>query len=259
MAATASSGGTHGWASDTWAGRRTVARASPRRATAHLGAAARALSSAGSVSSVMRALVEALTPDLCDACEVALVDADGTLRRVASGPGRAAAREAAPIPDIAWHPLRLALAGEVQVLDAADPAHAAAFGPQEEPLSARALGARRAIVVPMCGRSTVVGVLATAMGPSDRPWGRGDLELVTTIADLGGLAIETLRALQHHRRVVHRLQRAATVGSALSAVDGVEGIAEVLVSVARDELGASTGLVYLRDGDVLRLAAAAGY
>src|SRR5262245_32782536 len=91
--------------------------------TALLAEVAAALSSAGTLREVMAALVDSLTPALCDACEVAMPEADGVFRRVAVGPGGPfSARGSQPIPDVDEHPLRAVFAsGEPMVLDAAVP------------------------------------------------------------------------------------------------------------------------------------------
>ena len=61
--------------------------------TVLVGEASAALAAAATVRDAMRALVGCLTPAFCDGCEVVLPDDDGTLRRVAAGPGAASARE----------------------------------------------------------------------------------------------------------------------------------------------------------------------
>ncbi len=161
-----------------------------------LGEVASALSSAGSVRDVMAALVESLTPELCDGCEVAMVDDDGVLRRVAVGPGdHYAARQRQPVPDTSDNPVRAVLAtGEVVLLDADVPTDLAQLGPVDDPISARALGVRSAVIAPMTGRSAIVGVLAAAGGRARR-FTPADVDLVSSIARLAGLAVENLRAL----------------------------------------------------------------
>ena len=161
-----------------------------------LGEVASALSSAGSVGDVMAALVESLTPELCDGCEVAMVDDHGVLRRVAVGPGGLyAARQRQVVPDTPDNPLRVVLAtGEVVHLDAEVPADLARFGLADDPTSARALGVRSAVVAPMTGRSAIAGVLAAGNGRARR-FTPADVDLVSSIARLAGLAVENLRAL----------------------------------------------------------------
>jgi sigma-B regulation protein RsbU (phosphoserine phosphatase) len=224
-----------------------------------LAAVAAALSSAGSLPQVMRALVGSLAPALCDGCEVAMPDDDGVLRRVAAGPGSFSTREHAPIPDLADHPLRRAMDGELQVLHLDDPDQVSKFGPPEIPTSARALGTRSAVVAPMTGRSTVLGALAAAQGPSGRDWSPADVEFVASVARLGGLAIENLQSLEHQERTVRRLLRAGRVAAALNDADDIAEIARVVSELAGAELGSTTGLTYLFDGHALQLASSRGY
>lgn len=191
-----------------------------------LGEVASALSSAGSVRDVMAALVETLTPALCDGCEVAMMDDDGVFRRVAVGPGGAfRARQRQPIPDTPDNPMRVVLATrEPLLLDADVPADLPRFGPADDPTSARALGVRAAVIAPMTGRSAVVGVLAAGDGRYRR-FTPADVDLVSSIARLAGLAVENLRSLDRLR------VRDAELASSRARLEALVG-AEVIGIIA---------------------------
>jgi serine phosphatase RsbU (regulator of sigma subunit) len=225
---------------------------------------ASALSAAASVEAVMRALAGAFVPAVCDGFEVSLRAPDGSLRRIVMGLDEISGwmdRESVPVPELAYHPVRVALStGETQVISLDYPEHEALFGALEDPTSSRALGVTRAIVAPMAGRSTMKGAVAAGLGPSGRDWSEDDVELISSIARLAGLALENLEALDQQARTAAMLDRAAAVGFAMATLSTEAEIAAAAVSLAREELGAVTGFVYLIDADgLLRLAAYSGY
>ncbi|MGH9269849.1 MAG: SpoIIE family protein phosphatase, partial [Ilumatobacteraceae bacterium] len=112
---------------------------------------------------------------------------------------------------------------------------------------------------PLTGRTRPIGVLVVASGPSGREFDADDAAFVPIIARLAALAIENLEALDRQQMVTSRLRRVGRVAEALNAAEGIDEIGSALVDVARTELGASTGLLYLVDGDDLVLAASSGY
>ena len=225
---------------------------------------ASALSAAGSVDAVMRALAKAFVPEVCDGFEVALTTPGGPIRRIGLGVdelGAWTARESMPVPDTPSHPVRIALATRAtQVMSLDNPDEAHLLGSPEDPTSARSLGVRFALVAPMTGRAEVFGTIGAGLGPSGRTWRTGDIELISSVARLAGLALENLESLEQQRRTVAMLERAAVVGAAMAKINGESGIAEAAVSLAREELGASSGFVFLRDDhSTLRMVAQAGY
>jgi len=225
-----------------------------------LGAVALALGGTDTVSDVAHALIDTLCPALADACEVVVPGIDGLLWRVAAGPGDMSRRGEVPVPDLDDHPLRrAALHGERSLVDVDDPASARLLGPADEPTSARALGIEQALVVPMVARRRPVGALALGLGPSKRRFGPHDEDLVVRVAGLAAVAIENAQLSEQQRRVIERLRSAGTVGAALAAAEQVRVVAEVLVTLARDELGASHGTVRVIDGDELVVLAARGH
>ncbi len=228
--------------------------------TVLIGEVSAALAAAATVRDAMRALVACLTPAFCDGCEVVLPDDDGTLRRVAAGPGAVSAWERVPVPEVANHPVRQVMASNRPlVLDVDNPEHVELFGPLEDPLSARSLGLRCAVLAPVLGRTKNRGVLAVAMVDSGRTFGADDVELVETIARLAGLAVDNLDALDRQRRETAELRRAGRVAVSLNAADDLAQIGLAIVDVAKSELGAASGVLYVAAGEELHLVATSGY
>jgi len=228
------------------------------RRTTLLGSVAEALGSAASIKDALHSLVTALVPAYCDACEVVMPDADGTLRRVASGPAKLSVREGTVVPDVPDHPVRRVLdRGRPLLLDIEQQAEA--FGPPDVAGTASALGARSAVLAPLTGRAGTIGVLAVADGASGRRFDAEDAALMPIIARLVALAIENHQALDQQRLVANRLRRASRVAVALNGADNLLQIGSAIVEVAGSELGASTGLLYVVDGDDLELVASNGY
>ena len=95
---------------------------------------ATALASANDVTAVSQALIDVLCPLFADGCEVALKGQDGTIWRVASGPGDMSARVRARVPDLEDHPLRRATAGEFLVIDVEDDPQAASVRAGDRPV-----------------------------------------------------------------------------------------------------------------------------
>ena len=218
------------------------------------------MAAATTVRDAMRALVGCLSPALCDGCEVVLPDADGTLRRVAAGPGAVSARERVPVPELADHPVRQVMAtNRSLVLDVDNPEHVELFGPLEDPLSARSLGLRSAVLAPLMGRTKNRGVLAVAMVDSGRAFRNDDVELVETIARLAGLAVDNLDVLDRQRRETEGLRRAGRVAASLNAADDLAQIGLAIVDVAKSELAATSGVLYVAVGEQLHLIATSGY
>ena len=228
--------------------------------TVLVGEVGAALAAATTVRDAMRALVCCLSPALCDGCEVVLPDGDGTLRRVAAGPGAVSARERVPVPELANHPVRQVMAtNRSLVLDVDDPEHVELFGPLEDPLSARSLGLRSAVLAPLMGRTRNRGVLAVAMVDSGRTFRSDDVELVETIAHLAGLAVDNLEALDRQRRETEGLRRAGRVAASLNSADDLAQIGLAIVDVAKSELAATSGVLYIAVGEELHLVATSGY
>ena len=218
------------------------------------------MAAATTVRDAMRALVGCLSPALCDGCEVVLPDNDGTLRRVAAGPGAVSARERVPVPELADHPVRQVMAtNRSLVLDVDNPEHVELFGPLEDPLSARSLGLRSAVLAPLMGRTKNRGVLAVAMVDSGRAFRNDDVELVETIARLAGLAVDNLEVLDRQRRETEGLRRAGRVAASLNAADDLAQIGLAIVDVAKSELAATSGVMYVAVGEQLHLIATSGY
>ena len=224
-----------------------------------LARAATALVAANDVTEVAEALIRVLCPAVGDGCEIALQGRDGAIWRIASGPGEMTSRVRTRIPDIEGHPMRRAVAGEFLVIDADDDPQQRLFGPADQPNSARALGLRSAIVAPMPSGDAIIGVLALALGGSDRRFLPEDEELVRVIAQLTGRTIDNLQSAEMQRRVAARLRTAGAIGALFAEAQEADAIAEILIHRGGDELGAHSGMAYLLEDGRLRLAAHYGH
>jgi len=232
---------------------------SEQRRVETLALVATALAAASDVTVVSEAMIGVLCPDFADACEVALQGQDGTVWRVAAGPGDASDRVRARVPDLDDHPLRRAIRGEFVFIDIDNDDDQRMFGPPDDPRSARALGIRSAVIAPLTSGDSTIGALAVAMGPSGRYFSEEDFQLVRVVAQLAGLAIDNLQSADLQRRVAARLRTAGAIGTLFAQAQEADEIADLLVHRAVEELGEHSGLVYLLEGDVLRLAAAYGH
>jgi len=183
-----------------------------------LARAATALAEAGDVTDVSEALIAALCPGLADVCEVALRGQDGAVWRVASGPGKMSSRVRTPVPDIEGHPLRRAVAGEFLVINADDDPDERLLGPADQPLTARALGVRSAVIAPLMSGDTAVGAIAVAMRAPDRRFTEEDHELIRVIARLAGRTVDNLVTADLQRRVTADPQHALLHGAARDAL-----------------------------------------
>jgi len=212
-----------------------------------LARAATALAEAGDVTDVSEALIAALCPGLADVCEVALRGQDGAVWRVASGPGKMSSRVRTPVPDVEGHPLRRAVAGEFLVINADDDPDERLLGPADQPLTARALGVRSAVIAPLMSGDTAVGAIAVAMRAPDRRFTEEDHELIRVIARLAGRTVDNLVTADLQRRVTARLRTANAIAAGFAEARDARSIAEVLVHRGGEEIGADWGLVYLLD------------
>ena len=224
-----------------------------------LARAATALAAANDVTEVAGALIRVLCPAIGDACEIALQGRDGSIWRIAAGPGEMSSRVHTRIPEVEGHPMRRAAAGEFLVIDADDDPQQRLFGPPDQPNSARALGLRSAIVAPMPSGDTIIGALALALGESDRRFLPEDEELVRIVAQLTGRTIDNLQSAEMQRRVAARLRTAGAIGALFAEAQEADAIAEILIHRGGDELGAHSGLAYLLEDGRLRLAAYYGH
>ena len=224
-----------------------------------LARAATALVAANDVTAAAEALIHILCPAIADGCEVALRGQDGTVWRIAAGPGEITARLRSRVPEIEDHPLRRAIAGEFLVIDADDDTQQHLFGPADQPTSARALGLHAAIVAPMRSGTAIIGALGVALGASGRRFSTEDHELVRIVAQLTGRTIDHLQSAEMQRRVAARLRTAGAIGALFAEAQEADAIAEILIRRGGAELDARSGLAYLLDDGVLRLAAYYGH
>jgi PAS domain S-box-containing protein len=223
----------------------------------------------------VRAAAEIAVQALADICVIDLLE-DGATRRAAIAVGdpdqAAVADELLAYPSV---PGSHGLMGEVigsgrtmvieRIDDAAlaertkDDAHAAIL---------RRLGARSAISVPLTARGEMLGAIALVQAWSGRSIRPDDVPLAEELARRAGLALANARlytAEQEARKAAERArdrtQRLQWLAGRLAESSTMEGAALLVLSVAREALGATAGGIYRLDGSGrdLRLIAGEGF
>jgi hypothetical protein len=163
----------------------------------------------------LRTLCRLLVPAVADACEVNVIEGD-RLRRISvsdltgdMAPAVAAIRssyvgrldDAHPVAEVARR-------GTIHVASIDDDDADHWFGPPGLPHTARALGLHQVALVPMRGRSGIVGVLSVGVGPSGRTLRPSDLELLQVTGAQAAAALENAVLYDAARRTAVTLQRA---------------------------------------------------
>jgi PAS domain S-box-containing protein len=169
---------------------------------------------------------------LCDICFIDVVDADGTLRRVATA---RAHPEPAPLASAHRDRFRLregsGLPGVVGVIrtgqaelcpDVTDDWLAAVTSDAFHFDVAKKLGALSYIAAPLVGRRRVLGAITLVTTPrSGRRYNLGDLALVEDMANRVALAMDSARLQDEMRRVAQTLQ-ASLLPAVPPAIPGLD-------------------------------------
>jgi PAS domain S-box-containing protein len=154
------------------------------------------------VSSTLQKVAGLAVPQFSDWCAVDLVDADGTLRRVAlahADPARAAqVRELAPRypprPDDPRGPAHVLRTGQPEMATAISDAMLAASAHDADHLRVlRELGLRSYMSVPLAARGRPSGVLTFATAESGRHFVPDDLHVAVDLAQRAASALENAR------------------------------------------------------------------
>jgi PAS domain S-box-containing protein len=167
-----------------------------------LTAAGAALASSLDYEQTLSRVAELAVPEVADWCAVDLVTEEGTLHRVAVAhldPERVALAERlardypAPrdAPQGAWHVID---SGLPQLFtEIPDEVIERSARDEEQLRLFRALGLRSAIIVPLAGRTEVLGALTLVQAESGRRFADQDLRILTELGRLAGLAIDNAR------------------------------------------------------------------
>ena len=148
----------------------------------------------------LRELTQLVVPRMADFCIVDLIE-DGTLRRAAAS-HRNAGRERELLATRLLGPIvprdagiyKVARTGEADLVPVVDDGWLRTTTRDEAHLAiARAQGTRSALVVPIAGRTGVIGVLTLAIVEGSRRYDAQDLVAARAVADRAALAIENAR------------------------------------------------------------------
>src|ERR1700746_1809290 len=131
----------------------------------------------------------------------------------------------------------------------------AAASEESKPLSAQLAGARSHIVVPMLKDNELVGAI-TIYRQEVRPFTDKQIELVSNFAAQAVIAIENARLLNELRQSLQQQTATADVLKVISSSPGeLEQVFQAMLENAARLCDAYDAVIFLRDGDLLVLAA----
>jgi PAS domain S-box-containing protein len=227
------------------------------------------------IGETIQAAASLSIPNLADWCLVDLIEADGTLRRVAAvarDPDHQAILDG--IRDFPTDPGSTRPGARVVkerrpllISDLADPAVVRRHTAGSEALGGiiTAMEARSAIVQPLIARGETIGAMFFVVGP-EREYGQADLEITTQLASRVALAISNgliHSAEQSARRAAEaaalRVERLQKVTRALGSASTRDDVADLVVREGRAALGASGAVIALSQEDELSIVASDGY
>jgi len=214
-------------------------------------------------------------PEIADWCIIDLLEGDGTFRRVA-------AVAADPDKQVILEPI-LALPTErgvgrvgvrvadqlqaVLIEDLTDEATLRKETGGNETLAAiiRATAARSAIVAPLVGRGSLLGLMFFVVGP-DRTYGSADVSIASELARRAAQAVSNAQlyaaeqvARQAAEGAADRMERLQRVTRALVEASSRSVVVELIVGQGREAIGAAAASVAMVREDGLELVADEGY
>lgn len=188
----------------------------------------RLIGAAVDYSSVLERVAELFVPALADACSVREVDADGSIRRVATRAGEAVEPELAeryqrfPDPFADGPVLAQLLRGETIFMPDVDVGEL--IGPDADPEFVDVvdrLWLQSLLIVPLTARGETVGIVSLSTVAGGHRYDSSDVALVEEVARRAGLAVENARLFEERSTVATTLQR-ALLPPALPSIPGIE-------------------------------------
>ena len=123
---------------------------------------------------------------------------------------------------------------------------------------ARKVTYRSALAVPMLRQGTSIGAIAVARAQVG-PFTAGQIALLTTFADQAVIAIENARLFNETKEALEQQKATSEVLQIISSSPGqLQPVFEAMLTNATRLCEASLGLMYLCEGDLLRMAALHG-
>ncbi len=102
-------------------------------------------------------------------------------------------------------------------------------------------GQDAAVVAPIIVRDQVIGALG--LQEKDRTWSREQIELVETVADQVGQALEAARLFEESQRRAHRESLIGEISAKIRGADDIDGILRITIQEARRALGVTHGAI----------------
>ena len=182
-----------------------------------LSEASRVLGSSLDTDETLQNVANLAVPTLADLCVIDLQDTDGQIRRVAASgaPGLESVaqevKDALPLELPADHPVARVAQGEgTQYIEHVSPEMIRTLSDDEGFLMrAERMNVLSAVMVPVTGRATTLGVMSLATTPiSGRTFPPQDIPLAEELARRAGVAIENATLYAQQRGVAEELQHA---------------------------------------------------
>src|SRR4051794_6572250 len=196
----------------------------------YLAQASAALGSSLELDATLRTVAQLAVPQVADWSFVELVQADGSIRRVAWAHADPALDEIVreydkryPLrPDDPAGSAKVVRTGELELVEhIPQEFFEAVTGDPDQLRVLRAMGFRSYVIVPLVARGRVLGDLALAYSTSGRRYGRDDLDMLQALADACALAIDNARLFGEQERTARTLQR-SLLPPQLPEIEGIE-------------------------------------
>jgi GAF domain-containing protein len=183
-------------------------------------------------------------PNLADWCAVDVLEADGSIRRLAVGHTDPAKVELAnrlrrryPPEDAGAGLGKVLRTGRSELYPEITDADLETIAFDDEHLNIlRALGLRSGMWVPLTARGRTLGAITFASSDSGRVYGRSDLSLAEELGRLAGVAVDNARLYEERSRIARTLQR-SLLPPRLPEIPGLEVAARYRAAGEGNEVG----------------------
>ncbi len=219
--------------------------------------ASRALASSMDYGETLQRVARLAVPQIADWCAVDLLNAQGTIERVAvhhpdprklelaariDRAHRPALDEPSGVPDVIRN-------GVARIYNDIQPDALAAYAHNSEHLELlSAIGATAVIIVPMIGATGALGAITLVSSESMRRLTAADLGVAERLGRRAGTAVENARLYTERTRIAHTLQR-ALLPESLPEVPGAEIEARYCAAGELNEVGGDFYDVFEHDAD----------